>query len=549
MSAALSVHVADLVLWIALAEINPFATPADTMEFLRRYDVLQETTLAVTDLDYLLRHQSEDRAALALYGGPGGRRAGGSAGSHRKAQGRREKGSGLGRCRPQAEARDRDRHDRGRRGSGADKLGIVPLGDPTIADLPRDEVRWGRGVRRQPLPQLTGAFTAVAKAASVFATFRPTESEFAFLVGAASNYSWLDPSALPLAPVTASAFPSLERFLQALRLQRRKRARSRAFRHPRAMADEGAREYERRADGPRRPAGCDRRRLLDRFRHCLQRDDHILPGGRRDAHAHRSRVRRAPAVRTSAAARWSSLQRPRPLPTGPLRASHVPGAVRGGEVARRRSSIEDDLREKRRDALVAYLLAPDPQSGAGFTSVELIYGYYLLDPEMSACAVTTRLLQASLSIQQFVQRCYLSMEPPIVIPNDPNAPDYEGWKEWSWRGRFRIWEANRMVFLYPENYVLPELRKNKAQFFVEFENDLRQTNVDADSAEAALQRYLEKLVEVSRLNIAGHAQETRADGSQVLHVFGRTTASRPDTTIDSASLPRTACPPGRHGKS
>ena len=31
---------------------------------------------------------------------------------------------------------------------------------------------------------------------------------------------------------------------------------------------------------------------------------------------------------------------------------------------------------------------------------------------MSSCEVTTRLLQASLSIQQFVQRCFLSLESP-----------------------------------------------------------------------------------------------------------------------------------------
>jgi len=29
---------------------------------------------------------------------------------------------------------------------------------------------------------------------------------------------------------------------------------------------------------------------------------------------------------------------------------------------------------------------------------------------------------------------------------------------WQWRKRYRVWKANRKVFLYPENWVEPELR-------------------------------------------------------------------------------------------
>ncbi|MDX6439636.1 MAG: hypothetical protein QOF45_2219 [Gaiellaceae bacterium] len=30
--------------------------------------------------------------------------------------------------------------------------------------------------------------------------------------------------------------------------------------------------------------------------------------------------------------------------------------------------------------------------------------------------------------------------------------------DWTWTKRLRVWEANRKVVLYPENYVEPELR-------------------------------------------------------------------------------------------
>ena len=30
--------------------------------------------------------------------------------------------------------------------------------------------------------------------------------------------------------------------------------------------------------------------------------------------------------------------------------------------------------------------------------------------------------------------------------------------EWDWQKRYRVWEANRKIFLYPENWIEPELR-------------------------------------------------------------------------------------------
>ena len=35
---------------------------------------------------------------------------------------------------------------------------------------------------------------------------------------------------------------------------------------------------------------------------------------------------------------------------------------------------------------------------------------------------------------------------------------------WQWRTRYRVWEANRKVFLYPENWVEPEPRSRVAAF-------------------------------------------------------------------------------------
>ncbi len=39
--------------------------------------------------------------------------------------------------------------------------------------------------------------------------------------------------------------------------------------------------------------------------------------------------------------------------------------------------------------------------------------------------------------------------------------------EWKWMKTYRIWEANRKIFCYPENWIEPELRDNKSEFFKE----------------------------------------------------------------------------------
>ena len=35
-------------------------------------------------------------------------------------------------------------------------------------------------------------------------------------------------------------------------------------------------------------------------------------------------------------------------------------------------------------------------------------------------------------------------------------------KQWEWMKRYRVWEANRKIFLFPENWLEPEFRDDKS---------------------------------------------------------------------------------------
>ena len=180
--------------------------------------------------------------------------------------------------------------------------------------------------------------------------------------------------------------------------------------------------------------------------------------------------------------------------------------------------LEDGLREKKRDALVAWLLAnPDPAQGKKWQKPDDLYAYFLIDPEMSSCQLTTRLKQAAASVQLFVQRCLMHIEPAVVA--DATADD--DWLQWKWMKNYRVWEANRKVFLYPENWIEPELRKDKSPLFKKLENDITQNDITDDIAEDAFLTYLEGLADVSRLEVVAFVHEQH-DSVDLLHVIGRT---------------------------
>jgi peptidoglycan hydrolase-like protein with peptidoglycan-binding domain len=157
-----------------------------------------------------------------------------------------------------------------------------------------------------------------------------------------------------------------------------------------------------------------------------------------------------------------------------------------------------------------------------------LYGQYLIDVEMDPCMLTSRIKQALGSIQLYVQRSLMGLEPDVAAGIDIDTH----WRQWKWMKNYRVWEANRKIFLYPENWIEPELRDDKSPFFRELESELLQADLSDERAEDALLHYLMKLDQVARLEIVGlhHQVEKDATGNgavDVLHVFGRTTGGTP----------------------
>jgi hypothetical protein len=192
-------------------------------------------------------------------------------------------------------------------------------------------------------------------------------------------------------------------------------------------------------------------------------------------------------------------------------------------------TLTNPIRERSKDALIAYILNMQPIVAAGFTTADDLYDYFLIDVQMCTCMQTSRLVQATAAVQQFTQRCLLNLEydsadPSNVLNVPPSSVDANEWEQW--RKNYRVWQAAVDVFLFPENWIDPTTRDDRTPFFQDLQNRLLQTSVTMDNVEEAYLGYLDQLQQVARLEIVGLYVEKSGDLTTPLmtHVIGRTYA-------------------------
>ncbi|MEM9458241.1 MAG: neuraminidase-like domain-containing protein [Myxococcota bacterium] len=189
-------------------------------------------------------------------------------------------------------------------------------------------------------------------------------------------------------------------------------------------------------------------------------------------------------------------------------------------------ALNDPLRDARREALVDYLV--HRLQPAGVHTVADLSAYLLLDIEMTSCMQTSRIKQAISTVQRFVQRILLNLErgpEPIDPTHEDNiSPDVFDREQWAWRKSYRQWEANRKTFLYPENWLEPELRMDRTPLFRELEGALMQQDLTDEVVHEAVTNYLQGLHAIARMEVVGLSRtEASASEDEVLHVVGRTT--------------------------
>jgi len=189
-------------------------------------------------------------------------------------------------------------------------------------------------------------------------------------------------------------------------------------------------------------------------------------------------------------------------------------------------AYHDRINTLKRDALCEFIISKPGE--LKFKDRSDLYSFFLLDVEMSGCFRTSKLLAAISSVQLYIHRCLMNLEQSAtsnlavqaaMIPAD----------EWEWRKNYRVWEANRKVFLYPENYIDPALRDTKTPLFKELEDELLQQKISMDTAQAAYKKYMAQFLELAHLRYAG-AYYNYVENNPVMYV---------DVPVQATSLPNT----------
>lgn len=177
--------------------------------------------------------------------------------------------------------------------------------------------------------------------------------------------------------------------------------------------------------------------------------------------------------------------------------------------------LNDRLRENQKLALIAYLLVQPDLIDWGVVDADSLFEFFLIDVQMDACMETSRIKQAISTVQLFIQRCLLGLEVRYGVPGE--VLDRVRWE--TWMQKYRVWEANRKVFLYPENWINPELRDDKSPFYKELEAELLQKDINQQIVKEALTSYVLKVDQVGNMKVVGLALD---DVGAKLHVFART---------------------------
>lgn len=159
---------------------------------------------------------------------------------------------------------------------------------------------------------------------------------------------------------------------------------------------------------------------------------------------------------------------------------------------------------------------------AGINSEQDLYEYLLIDVRMTN-AMQISVLKAGLnSLQLYIQRCLSNLENGVTctLPKE--------W--WTWMGSYREWQANREIYIYPENYVDPTLRKLQSPLFKNLVNEVKQQTASNETVTKAYLNYLDGLRDIANLEIVdsyARALPNALENStgRVLDVFGRSHTS------------------------
>lgn len=195
------------------------------------------------------------------------------------------------------------------------------------------------------------------------------------------------------------------------------------------------------------------------------------------------------------------------------------------------AAIKGPLQERLRDRLSRLLIWELGETFAGIRTEQDLYEFLLTDVETSSVVQISYLKEGLNALQLYAQRCLTNLENGVVntIPRE--------W--WAWMDSYRVWQANREVYLYPENYIDPTLRKMQSSQFGDFSTQLMQGQLTEKLVSDSYANYMDAAQDLVNLRIVDSYLVEHEEGPKLLHLFGCTRTDPPAFYMRTAPVNET----------
>ncbi|MFL6965078.1 neuraminidase-like domain-containing protein [Pseudomonas alvandae] len=158
------------------------------------------------------------------------------------------------------------------------------------------------------------------------------------------------------------------------------------------------------------------------------------------------------------------------------------------------------LNKRRQKALLeCYLGAVAARDGDThvLAAADDLDAYHLFDHHVDTAPKTSAVGEMIASLQRYIHGIYSGDEPGFGQQFDER--EVETWRQWE--SRYAIWAGAEKLQSYPENYIDPELRIIKTQFYEQLEGDLAQGRLNTERAQSSVLTYLEKFEDVADIQV------------------------------------------------
>ncbi|UKZ83881.1 hypothetical protein TrVFT333_011695 [Trichoderma virens FT-333] len=223
------------------------------------------------------------------------------------------------------------------------------------------------------------------------------------------------------------------------------------------------------------------------------------------------------AVSISTLHQWSQVSH---LPTKPEdfdSIGQLKASLSSGNATNALTCARESLASTQQRVLQEALLRLPEFKAKKITTPDDLSAELLIDVKMGPAMQTSRIAQAIASVQLFVQRSHLGLEKLYGLPTTAVKRPL-----WSWMSKYTLWQANRKVFLYPENWADPSLRDDKTPAFEELESKMLQMNLNKDLISQLLREYVYAVHEVADLDVQSYLWEATRGFRGNYHFFART---------------------------